>query len=121
MRRAILIVDHGSRRSEANALLDAVAERVRARAPEVAVHVAHMELAAPSIAEGLDACKADGAGEVVVHPFFLGPGNHTSEDIPRLVEEAAAQHPDLVVRISAPLGPHEKLIDILLERVNETR
>lgn len=119
MRRAIVLVDHGSRRSEANAQLEAVAERVRARAPDVTVHVAHMELAPPTIADALDACAAEGAREVVVHPFFLGPGRHTIQDIPAQVGEAAARHPRLAVRISAPLGPHEKLVDIVLERVGE--
>ena len=47
--------------------------------------VAHMELAKPSLAEGLARCAASGASEVVVCPYFLGPGRHTSRDIPRLV------------------------------------
>ena len=119
MSRAILIVDHGSRRAEANAQLDAVARDVRERDPGAIVEIAHMELAPPSIADGLAACVAAGASDVVVHPFFLGPGNHTQNDIPRLVAEAAANHPEVKVRISGPLGPHPKLVDILLERVEE--
>ena len=44
-----------------------------------------MELASPSIAEGVGACAASGASELVVHPYFLGPGNHTRNDVPQLV------------------------------------
>jgi len=119
--QAILIVDHGSRRREANRLLEAVAEGVRARQPGCAVRVAHMEIASPTIAEGIAACVADGAEEIFVHPFFLGPGSHSTQDIPRLVREAAARHPGLQVRVTAPIGPHEKLIDIILERVEQAR
>lgn len=117
MTRAILLVDHGSRRAEANAQLDELAARVRARAPDRVVQVAHLELAPPTIAEGIAACVAAGADEVVVHPYFLGPGEHTTRDIPRLVEEAAARHPSVRVRVSEPLGIDERLVELILDRV----
>ena len=119
MTRAILLVDHGSRREQANALLDAVAEQVRERAPDCIVQTAHLDLAHPTIAEGIDACVAAGAGEIVVHPYFLGPGSHTTRDIPERVAATAARHPELRVRISDPLGLHAKLVDVILERVEE--
>ena len=65
MRRAILIVDHGSRRSEANALLDAVAERVRARATHTAFD--------PSVGSG----RVDGA-LLDPHPSLRIPVNPAS-------------------------------------------
>ena len=116
---AILIVDHGSRRAEANEQLEEVAERLRAREPGRIVRVAHMELAAPSIAEGVSACIAAGATEIVVHPYLLAPGRHTAEDIPRLVAEAGARHPGIELRVSEPLGVHEKIVDVILERVSD--
>jgi sirohydrochlorin ferrochelatase len=115
--RAILLVDHGSRRAEANAVLDALAERLRRRSPGCVVEVAHMDLAEPDISQGVQACVNAGANEIVVHPYFLGPGIHTQRDIPRAVESAAARHPGLRVVISEPLGVHEKLVDVVLERV----
>ena len=121
MKRAILLVDHGSRRAEANAQLEELAERLRQRATDRAVCFAHMELAAPTIADGIDACVAAGAEEIVVHPYFLGPGSHTTRDIPRLVEEALSRHPGVRVYISQPLGVHDKLVDVILERVDATQ
>ena len=123
MTRAILLVDHGSRREEANVVVEEVARQVSCRLAERAprtftfVQAAHMELAEPDVAGGIDACVAAGAEEIVVHPFFLGPGNHTTHDIPRLVEDATKRHPGVRVRISAPLGPHAKLAEVVLERV----
>ena len=117
MTRAILLVDHGSRRPEANRVVEALAEALRERAPEQVVRVAHLELAPPDVGAGVDACVAAGADQIDVHPYFLGPGNHTSRDIPRLVEAAARRHPSVGVRISAPLGFHEKLVDVVLERI----
>ncbi len=115
---ALLIVDHGSRRAEANALLSEIAEMVRARTEAGwVVHYAHMELAPPTIAEAFAQCVDDGAKLVVVHPFMLARGNHVTHDIPRLVAEAAEAHPDVDFRITAPLAPHPSLVDIVLDRV----
>lgn len=118
MKRALLLVDHGSRRPEANAVLEGVAELVRARRPDWIVQVAHMELASPSLVEGLDVCVQAGATEVVVHPYFLAPGSHASDDVPKLARDAAARHPGVRVRVSEPLGVHPGLVDALLDRVD---
>jgi len=119
LKPAILIVDHGSRRPEANTLVTQLAERVRRRVPDRVVEVAHMELAEPTVAQGLAACAEAGASEVVVHPYFLGPGRHTTQSIPQLVEEAARTLPGLRIRISEPLGLHESLVDVVLARVDQ--
>jgi sirohydrochlorin ferrochelatase len=117
--RAILLVDHGSRRAAANELLEEMAERVRAREPGALVFTAHLEIAEPGIPEGIAACVAAGVDEIVVHPYFLSPGRHTQTDIPRVVEQAAGRHAGVRIRVSEPLGPHDKLVDIILERVAE--
>ena len=117
MRRALLLVDHGSTRDEANAVLVRVAEIIRGRSDFEMVHYAHMEIAEPTISQGFDACVAGGAREIVVHPYFLAPGAHYNDDIPRLVAEAAAQHPEVRWTITEPLGVHPKLCEVVLERV----
>ena len=64
MERGIIIVDHGSRLAESNALLEQVAAAFHARDPEKypIVEPAHMELAEPTIAQAYDRCAARGAG-----------------------------------------------------------
>lgn len=118
-RRAIVLVDHGSRAPAANALLDRVAAALRERAPDRIVHAAHMELAEPTVAQAVARCVADGADQIVVHPYFLAPGRHSTEDIPRLAREAAAAHPHVRVTVSEPLGLHPGLIEAVLARVEE--
>lgn len=117
MKRALLLVDHGSRWDEANAVLVQVAEIIRGHSDFAMVRYAHMEIAEPTISQGFDACVADGAREVIVHPYFLAPGSHYNEDIPRLVAEAAAKHPGVRWTITEPLGIHTKLCEVVLERV----
>jgi sirohydrochlorin ferrochelatase len=117
--RAILLVDHGSRSAEANALLEAVARGVRERLPGRRVAVAHLDLAAPSVAEAVDGLVAAGAREIVLLPYFLAPGQHGVRDIPALAERCAAAHPGVRVRVAAPLGLHPGLVDAVLDRVRE--
>jgi sirohydrochlorin ferrochelatase len=122
MKQAILLVDHGSRLEAANDLLRKLAERVRTESPAgTVVHFAHMEMASPTIDEGIDACARDGAQEVLVHPYFLGPGSHSTNDIPRLVEAAARRHPGLRTVITEPLGLHDKLVEVVLDRIASAR
>lgn len=118
-RRAIVLVDHGSRLPEANAVLEEVAALLRRRVPDRIVRVAHMELAPPTLAEAVAACVAEGAGEIVVHPYFLAPGAHATRDVPAQAEAAARRHPGVSIRVSAPLGAHEGLVDAILARVEE--
>lgn len=119
--RAIVLVDHGSRRPEANAQLEALAERVRAREPGTLVLTAHLEVAPPDVAEALARCAAVGADDVVLLPWFLAPGRHTAEDIPRAVAAATARHPSLRVRIGEPIGLDPRLVDLAMARIAGAR
>lgn len=117
MRKAILIIDHGSKRGEANEMLDCVSNLVQAMAGEdVIVRYAHMELAEPSIAEGFAACVREGATEIVAFPYMLSPGKHSTGDIPRLVAAAAAASPNVRYSVTAAFGVHEKLAELILLR-----
>ena len=120
MKQALLIVDHGSRRQESNDLLKKIAEMMQDRFGLNIVHYAHMELERPTIQQGFDACVADGAEEVIVHPYFLGPGGHVTTDIPALVKQAANRHPGIAFRITEPLGIHTKIGEVILERIAES-
>ena len=114
----VVVVDHGSRRNEANERHVSFIAAWSATAPFAVVEPAHMELAEPSIGTAFDRCVAAGATTVVVAPYFLWPGNHWSVDIPALAERAAVRHPGIHYLVAAPLGPHPSLLDIVQQRVD---
>jgi sirohydrochlorin ferrochelatase len=115
--KAILLIDHGSTRGEANDMLGTMAELVQRQVGSAAVvRYAHMELAEPSIARGFGDCVAAGADEVIAFPYMLSPGKHSTADIPRLVAEAAAPYPGVRYRVTPAFGVHEKLGEIIAER-----
>ena len=115
--KAILLIDHGSRRDAANEMMDCMANLVQAMAgPDVIVRYAHMELAEPSIAAGVLSCVDAGATELICFPYMLSPGKHSTGDIPRMVAAAAAAHPTLAVHVTNAFGVHEKLAELILQR-----
>ena len=115
--KSILLIDHGSVRDEANQMLVAMAEIVqRVVGDGVLVRYAHMELAAPTIAEGFAACVAGGATEVIAFPYMLSPGKHSTRDIPRMVAEAATPHPGIAYRVAEPFGLDERLAEVVASR-----
>jgi len=118
MRTGIIIVDHGSRRQESNAMLEQVADLFAARFREKyeIVEPAHMELAEPSIATAYARCASRGAERIVVIPFFLGPGKHWTQDIPRLTADAAAAFPATRYHVSPTLGIDDLILDLLEKR-----
>src|SRR4051812_12703711 len=96
MKNGIIIVDHGSRLAESNAMLEEVAQLFAKRFREMyeIVEPAHMEIAEPSIATAFAKCVARGAQRVIVCPFFLGPGKHWTQDIPHLTASAGKTFPE---------------------------
>lgn len=117
--KAILLIDHGSRRDAANEMMDCMANLVQAMAGEgVIARYAHMELAEPSIEAGLRNCVEAGATEVICFPYMLSPGKHSTGDIPRMVAAAAKAYPALHVRVTNAFGVHEKLAELILDRAD---
>ncbi|HEY9449729.1 MAG TPA: CbiX/SirB N-terminal domain-containing protein [Gemmatimonadaceae bacterium] len=118
MMKAILLIDHGSVRAEANHMLECMGALVQQLAgDETIVRIAHMELAGPSVEEGFAACVAAGATEVVAFPYMLSPGKHSTRDIPRMVSGVAASFPDVRFTVTPAFGVNERLAEAVLERV----
>lgn len=120
MQNGLIIVDHGSRLEESNRLLEEVAaafgRRFADRYP--IVEPAHMELGEPSIATAFGRCVERGARRVVVVPYFLGPGKHWTQDIPRLTAEAARQFPQTTYHVTPTLGIDDLILELLEKRAS---
>ena len=117
MKAALLIVDHGSRKPEAH-----VAPRLGRRAgapapPDLPVYVAHMELVAALDPRRSTPARPTASRSCVVHPFFLVPGLHAAEDVPRLVDAAALAHPRMHVRVTEATGSVAGVADLILATV----
>jgi len=114
---AILLVDHGSRRAEANHKLEELAQGLTSHLEQGAhsalVLHAHMELAEPSIASAVQACVARGVTSIVCVPCFLARGRHVTTDIPQQFTAALAPYPGLAFRMAAPLSEQPGFLELL--------
>jgi sirohydrochlorin ferrochelatase len=119
-KRALILVDHGSRAEAANRIVDTLAQTLAARLtalePDLSVQSAHLEAAAPSLTEAITAQIAQGADEVHVQPLFLVPGRHASVDIPQIVEQCRAQHPAVRFSLGDVIGTDPLLATLLEQR-----
>ena len=100
-------------------MVESVANALRVRLPGRTIEIAHLEIAPPGLADAIDRCVLLGAREIVVQPFFLAPGRHSTTDIPALAEAAAARHPGVSIRLGVPLGAHPALVEAVLGRLTE--
>jgi sirohydrochlorin ferrochelatase len=116
-RIGVIVVDHGSRRDESNELLLDVVKQFADSTGLAVVEPAHMELAEPSIDTAFSRCVDRGAQAVVVFPYFLLPGRHWNDDIPRLTETAARKHPGVRYLVTAPFGLHPLMAEVMRQRI----
>ena len=113
---ALLIVAHGSRRVQSNDEVIALADTIREKCSGdySIVHAGFLELATPSIPDGITMCINDGASSVTVLPYFLNSGRHVVEDVPELLQQARQQHPEVEIVLAPHLGASSMMIDLVL-------
>ncbi len=95
----------------------AVTERLAERVAAYAVEAAFLEIARPTIEEGYAALVAAGCERVVVHPYFLYPGAHTTTDIPAALAAAADRHGAVPWVLTEPLNLDPRIVDVVADRV----
>ncbi len=117
----ILLAGHGSPKQDANNL-DHIAkilhEMIHPECGEQCVRVAYLQFAKPDIMEAIGLCVQDGAKKVIVHPYFLSSGMHVTKDIPEIIREAQDSYPDVEFMYTEPLGTHNKMAQVVLDRIH---
>ena len=114
---ALLLVAHGSRRQQSNNEVIALAEQLRdtSNTDYTIVQAGFLELATPSIPEGIENCIDAGATRVTVLPYFLNSGRHVVEDVPGIVESARKKHPGVDILVAPHLGASSMMVDLLID------
>lgn len=113
---AILLLGHGSRLTSANAALKEIAHLVKEIGDIQIVERAFLQFGKPDFFDGVSACVSKGAKKIIVHPYFLYKGRHFQEDILEMIEEARKKHNGIEFVLTQPLGVHENIAKVVLER-----
>jgi sirohydrochlorin ferrochelatase len=129
----IIVVDHGSRAKSSNDQLERFVQMYKEiyckdkeeeeDCIEYFCEAAHMELAEPTIAQAFrKLIENSECRTIVIAPFFLSPGRHIKEDIPKLVKECAEEYRGIVeleYMVAAPIALHPLMTTIINERVEK--
>jgi len=112
--KSLLVVAHGSRREESNREVRELVGQLRALENRYErIDCAFLELAEPSIPDGLRALIAAGCDDVVVLPYFLSAGRHVAADIPGEIDSVRAEHPAVSIRLAPYLGAAPGIPELL--------
>ncbi|GEM_PF-97766 len=116
---ALILIDHGSRRAESNDLLLGLVHSLREANRFDLVVGAHMDIEQPSLKSAIETCRSQGAERIVVVPFMLSPGRHSTEDIPEQARQGWPEGWGTQVVVAEPLGQHPLMMRAIFDRADE--
>ena len=116
---AVVVLGHGSRVNPANAPLGEIAKMISGELGGCKTVTAFLQLADPLLGPEVDQLVAEGAKRIVVLPFFLFPGAHVREDIPKEIDKLKARHPGVELLLAGHLGADPLLAKIAAARIQE--
>lgn len=115
--KTLLLVAHGSRLPTSNDAVKTLTDNLRSHLAEsefAAIDYAFLELTAPKIPEVIDSLIQQGASSVVVLPYFLAPGTHVVNDLPKLIDDARRQYPGVTFTVTPHLGAVDGMAKLIL-------
>ncbi|MEH6936268.1 sirohydrochlorin chelatase [Bacillus sp. JJ664] len=116
---AILYICHGSRvQSAVHSAINFV-KKVQKQIECQIQEISFIELAEPSIYEGLHNCIQQGATSITVLPVLLLSANHAKIDIPNEIAAFQKRFPQVSITIGKPIGVHQSMIELVKKRIQE--
>ena len=117
--KAVLLLGHGSKMAEANDTLRHVAKRLKDEGGYGFVQPAFLQMESPDFQEAFAVMVERGYSDITIMPYFLYMGAHVQKDLPAEVVAAEEKFPGVKTQVTANLGFHDKLVDIVIERIGE--
>ncbi|MGA9289379.1 MAG: sirohydrochlorin chelatase [Anaerobacillus sp.] len=118
--QAVLYICHGSRVAEGRKQAANFVEKCKSEFPFPIQETCFLELAEPTIQEGIASCIRKGATKVAVIPVLLLAATHVKKDIPEEIGKARKDFPEVVFQLGDPIGVHENVVGVLSDRIHET-
>src|SRR5215470_12876395 len=115
----VMVCGHGSRDDEAIGEFTAVAAGLARRLPHYPVASGFLEFARPIIREGLDKLSTQGVERILAVPGMLFAAGHVKNDIPSVLNEYAAQHPQLRIDYGRDLDVDVRLLRVAQARIEQ--
>lgn len=113
MKQGLLLFAHGARDPRWTQPFEEVMHQVRLQASDVEARLCFLELMSPSLLEAGRQLAEEGCERIDVLPMFLGTGGHVRNDLPKLLQELASQHPKVEWRLARPIGETASVIEAM--------
>jgi sirohydrochlorin cobaltochelatase len=111
--RGTILFGHGSRDPLWRQPIEAVASHIQGIAPDVLVRCAYLEITEPDLPTSVAELVAQGVTSISVIPMFLGVGRHAREDLPLLVTNLIAAHPQVAFNLKPAIGEDAQMIELM--------
>jgi sirohydrochlorin cobaltochelatase len=108
---ALLLVGHGSRDPDGQREFLQFATKVQQAAGDRPVVPCFLELAEPTIPQGIERCLALGYRDITAVPVLLFAARHNKHDVPAEFDHVRAHHPDLRIRYGRHFGITTEIVD----------
>ncbi|MEN1970430.1 sirohydrochlorin chelatase [Lentibacillus sp. N15] len=118
--QGVLYVSHGSRMLEATSEAMRCITDVKKQVDVPLQEICFLELAEPTVEQGMKKLVNQGASRIAVVPVLLLSAGHYYKDIPDKLSEARERYPSITFTYGQPLGVQDRFIQILMQRIAET-
>jgi len=113
--RALVLFAHGARDARWAQPFQKLQAIASAQRPLVRVELAFLELMEPRLPDLVAQLVGEGYLQISLVPIFLGQGGHILRDLPLLIEELKASHPELVLDVSQAVGESPAVLDAIAQ------
>jgi len=117
--KAIIVLGHGSKAPQALETLKTYGEMVKSKTRCEIVEIASLQFNKPDLSEALGSVIMAGASKIVIVPFFLYNGIHMQKDIPEVISAEKEKNPEVEIILANHLGADHRLVDIVVDRIEE--
>jgi sirohydrochlorin ferrochelatase len=117
--KSLVAASHGTDNLGGANAISSLVKKVAESLPMVSVFEAFVDVQQPDVPTVLSVATDKGATEVVIVPLLLATGYHVRQDIADAAFAHASADANTQVLITPALGPDERMIEVLLRRLNE--
>lgn len=110
---ALILFAHGARDPRWAQPFQKLQAIASAQLPGTRVELAFLELMEPRLPAVVDQLAGEGCASVSVVPVFLGQGGHVLRDLPPMIEELRAKHPQLSISVADAVGESPAVLDAI--------
>lgn len=115
--KSLIAASHGTDNIGGAKSISDLVRKVAQTLPEVKVIEAFVDVQQPDISSSLSEAASFGVTEVTVVPLLLATGYHVRQDIADAAFEFNQSHSGTETVISQALGPDERMVEVLVQRL----